>query len=169
MDQKVDKERYKLIPRTLIFVFNPMGEILLLKRSADKRFGGGKYNGIGGHIERGEGIITSARRELLEETGIDIDTIDLCGYVLIDTVDDLGVLLFILKSSITDRGGIEQTISIKEGLLRWVPLSGLKELSLIEDLQVILPKVEAWKHGDVPIALHYQLNRDGEMIIKSEI
>ena len=62
-DQGVTHDRYTLIPRTLIFLTR--GErVLLLKGAPHKRLWANRYNGVGGHIERGEDVLTSARREL---------------------------------------------------------------------------------------------------------
>ena len=64
-DQGVSSDRYQLIPRTLIFLTR--GEsVLLLKGAPNKRIWANRYNGVGGHIERGEDAHTAARRELLE-------------------------------------------------------------------------------------------------------
>ena len=52
-DQGVRNDRYKIIPRTLIFVTR--GEqVLLLKGAVHKRLWANQYNGIGGHVEQGE-------------------------------------------------------------------------------------------------------------------
>ncbi|MEJ2760188.1 MAG: NUDIX domain-containing protein [Gammaproteobacteria bacterium] len=50
---------------------NGNGEILLLKRSADKILGPGLWGLPAGHIEEGESPETAARRELSEEIGHD--------------------------------------------------------------------------------------------------
>ncbi|MDD2487074.1 MAG: 8-oxo-dGTP diphosphatase [Candidatus Gracilibacteria bacterium] len=55
---------------TLVLVFNQKGEILLNMKK--RGFGEGKYNGAGGKLESGETIIEGAKRELYEETGIDL-------------------------------------------------------------------------------------------------
>ena len=48
-DQGVRNDRYKIIPRTLIFVTR--GEqVLLLKGAEHKRLWANQYNGIGGHV-----------------------------------------------------------------------------------------------------------------------
>ncbi len=70
-DQGVHNDRYQVIPRSLIFVRR--GEqVLLLKGAAHKRLWANLYNGIGGHIERGEDALSAARRELAEESGLQV-------------------------------------------------------------------------------------------------
>src|SRR5260370_42114690 len=61
--------RYSIIPRVLCFV-TWMDEVLLLKGAPDKKLWAGKYNGLGGHVERGESGHAAAQREILEESGL---------------------------------------------------------------------------------------------------
>ena len=81
-DQGVTKDRYMLIPRTAIFVRRG-DEYLLIKGAPTKRLWAGKYNGLGGHVERGEDVLTSAGREPREETGLTA-YLWLCGTVIAD-------------------------------------------------------------------------------------
>ena len=67
--QKILPGRYQVVPRTLIFIRND-DEILLIKGAKDKKIWPGLYNGIGGHLERGEDPLSAAHRELFEETGL---------------------------------------------------------------------------------------------------
>ena len=46
-------ERYKVIPRTLIFLFNN-NKVLLIKQNEKEKIGFGRWNGVGGHVEKGE-------------------------------------------------------------------------------------------------------------------
>lgn len=71
-DQGVSTQRYKLIPRTLIFLKRG-DKVLLHKGAPHKHIWANLYNGIGGHIERGEDVLNAARRELNEETGLDAE------------------------------------------------------------------------------------------------
>ena len=52
-----------------IWTFTPDGRVLLTLRHPDKHFGG-KWECTGGAVVQGEDSLTSARRELLEETGL---------------------------------------------------------------------------------------------------
>lgn len=165
MKQILDKNRYSVIPRTLIFVFNKSEqEVLLLKGSPYKRIWANLYNGIGGHIERGEGIITAARRELLEESGLTSLDLHLCGNLIIDTDEEMGIVVFLFKS-IYENGKLS---SSNEGTLQWILLSDVDNLSVVEDLKVLLPKIAEWRPGDPPLLIHYYDDENGEFQIEFE-
>jgi len=68
-DQGVTADRYTVIPRTAIFLRRG-DSYLLLKGAPTKRLWANKYNGLGGHVERGEDVLSATRRELLEETDL---------------------------------------------------------------------------------------------------
>ena len=67
-DQGATNDRYAVIPRVAIFLRRE-DSFLLLKGAPTKRLWANKYNGLGGHVERGEDALFAAKRELLEETG----------------------------------------------------------------------------------------------------
>lgn len=59
-------------PTVGALIFNPEGKIFLMKSHKWK----GKYVIPGGHIEIGEKIEDALRREIKEETGLDVDNIE---------------------------------------------------------------------------------------------
>lgn len=153
MEQFIDSKRYKVIPRTLIFSFHN-DEVLLIKKKDISKWGG-KLNVPGGHIEPGEDILESAKRELMEETGLsDIELIYL-GNVMIDVREDTGITLHIFK-------GITETkkiISSDEGELFWVKVDEINDFPVLEDIFDLLPLVYKWRKGDLMIVGH--LDRNG--------
>jgi len=62
------------IPYTLGLAFNSnLSKVLLIRKERGPKFNLGKWNGIGGKLERGEGIRGGMVREFQEETGIKTD------------------------------------------------------------------------------------------------
>jgi 8-oxo-dGTP diphosphatase len=93
-EQGVSIDRFSMIPRTLIFASRD-DHILMIKGSPTKRLWPNRYNGIGGHIEKNEDLISAAQREFYEETGMVLTDPWLCGIVTIDTGQDIGICLFV--------------------------------------------------------------------------
>ncbi|MGB0369915.1 MAG: NUDIX hydrolase [Opitutales bacterium] len=65
--------REKLFHRAIhIFVFNSQGQVFLQRRSLEKDSAPGKWaSACSGHVDSGEDYESSARREMLEELGVE--------------------------------------------------------------------------------------------------
>ena len=141
--------RWLTIPRTLCFVFN--GEdVLLMKRAAHKRVFPNRYNGVGGHIERHEDPLSSAKREIQEETGLTVHDVRLRAVYNIDTGESGGIVLLVFTCESTSRA----VSANAEGTLHWIPRTAALTLDLVEDLPELLPRLFAMDTKSSPLFVH---------------
>ena len=160
-DQGMDAKRYYVVPRTLIFLFDSDRRVLLMLGSSTKRLWSGFYNGIGGHVERGEDIQSAAYRELYEETGISGALLRFCGQIMVDINAKSGVAIFIFRGEVTTNDFRPSA----EGDLEWIPLDQLDGLPLVEDLKLLIPKIAYHKPEDPILIGNYAYDDSGKMII----
>ncbi len=152
--------RYAAYPRTLVFLLNG-DDVLVIRRSMQARIFPGVFNGIGGHVERGEDVLTSAIREVREETGLELQELWLRGVISIahsqyrDSVageEEPGALVFVFVGR-TDRRAVAAS---DEGELCWVALDRLHEMQLVPDLYELLPRILARSADEGPLFLAAQ-------------
>ena len=129
--------RYLVVPRTLCFI-TYQDQVLLLRGASDKPIWPDRYNGIGGHVERGEDIFSAALREIKEETGVPVTDLRLRGIVNVaPDSEGPGVVLFIFTAQALSK----DVRATAEGTPIWVPRDDLADLPLVQDLPLILPRV----------------------------
>jgi 8-oxo-dGTP diphosphatase len=153
--------RWLAIPRALCFVTHG-DDVLLLKRGPDRRVFPNKYNGVGGHIERGENALEGALREIREETGLEVSSPLLCGVSHIDAGQAHGIILLIFRAVALTREVTESA----EGTLAWIPQAKVMEYDLVEDLPVLLPRVLEMAPGDPPFFVHLSYTERDEVRIR---
>ena len=157
-DQGVFHERYQIIPRVLVFATRG-DNILLLKGSPTKRLWANQYNGVGGHVEKREDILTAARREFLEETGVGLIDPYLAALVTIDTGENTGIGMYVFRGIPAS----DEFSPSEEGLLEWHPISELHNLPLVEDLPILVPKILQKSPQDQPLYVQYFYNTCDEL------
>ncbi|HQK42579.1 MAG TPA: NUDIX domain-containing protein [Anaerolineaceae bacterium] len=159
--QGLNTERYTVVPRVLIFPFSADGKVLLLSGAPHKRIWAGLWNGIGGHIESGESVLTAARRELLEETGLSAEKWTFCGQVMVDVRPESGIAFFVFRAEELTGELLESS----EGNLRWFQMDELTGLPLVEDLPVLLAKTAHASRGGEPFWALYQYDARGQLVM----
>lgn len=148
-EQGIDASRWTVIPRSLCFVTHG-NDVLLLQRGMHKRAFPGRYNGLGGHVERGEDPLTSAIREIHEESGLDVHNVRYRGTLHIDANGSVGILLFVFTAEAAGRA-VRDT---DEGILHWVPLDEAVRLPLVDDLPELLDRLFGTTATDQPFFAH---------------
>ena len=155
-------QKYRAIPRVLIFLRNEE-DVLLLLGATEKRIWANKYNGVGGHVENDEDVLTAAKREVFEETGLNPRDLVLKAVVNIEAGDPLlGIVMFVF----TAWSELRSTRRSYEGELHWIPLADLNKYDLVEDLEWLLPKVLEDNLNSAPRYLHYHYDAEDRLVIR---
>ena len=160
-EQGVTNNRYSVIQRVLIFLFDSNGRVLLIRGAKDKKTWAEKINGVGGHVEIGESIRTAAEREFFEETGITCKNMLFCGQIIVDTGADPGIALFVFKAE-QYTGQIKNS---KEGSIDWYDMETLDTKELVSDLPVLLQKVSLCHNDSQPFWGYYYYDESDELIM----
>jgi len=147
--------RYTPVLATLGYVLSADGRQVLLihrnRRPEDAHLG--KYNGLGGKLNRDEDVVACMRREIREEAGLECERLLLRGTISWpgfgkDGDDWFGFLFRI------DAWRGTPLAHNPEGTLEWVPVERVAELPLWEGDRYFLPLVfeqtERQFHGVMP-------------------
>ena len=161
--QGVQAERFQAISRVLIFLYND-DKVLLLRGALTKRVWPGLLNGLGGHVEANEDVLSAARREVFEESGLDLKP---GGFVLRAVVSiqvnnaDPGILNFVFVVKTDDH----PVTHSGEGMLEWHRRNELEGLPLVEDLPWLIPRLFDQPEAAVLFA-HYSFDKQGHLVMR---
>lgn len=112
---------------------------LMLKRAPDKKVLPNVWMAPGGKLDFKEGLYACARREVKEETGLDIKNIRLMcfGNTFLKDINT-EMFFFILES---EYAAGEVLKNPKDGELHWLTIEEILNLeNLLAELKIILPK-----------------------------
>lgn len=142
---------YTPILATLGYIVSPDGRQVLLvhrnKRPDDLHYG--KYNGLGGKLDRDESVTDCMKREILEESGLRVEAMTLRGMINWpgfgkNEEDWFGFIFRIDAWSGTPHEGNH------EGTLEWVDRERLLDLPMWESDKHFLPMI----FDDSPAVFH---------------
>jgi 8-oxo-dGTP diphosphatase len=127
------------IPTGVHILLEQGGQILLMRR-AGTGFFDGLYSLPGGHVEPGESLFQTARREAAEELGVSLDAADLAWVGVVHRHSDTNRIDFFVRA---DRWRGEPYINepAKCDALGWFPRDGLPA-ALVPYIGVALAQAE---------------------------
>jgi len=146
---------YTPVLATLGYVLSPDGKQVLLihrnRRPQDSHLG--KYNGLGGKLDRGEDVVACVRREIREEAELECERLVLRGTISWPGFGKEGEDWFGFLFRIDAWRGTPLAEN-QEGTLEWVAVERVLELPLWEGDRYFLPLVfeqtERQFHGVMP-------------------
>ena len=151
--------RYHVVPRTILFVFHN-DKVLLQQGAESKKINAGLWNGLGGHIEKNEDILTAAKRELFEEAGIKSGIPSLCGTIMIEVNDYEGILLFVFTCDV----GSDTFVESVEGRLKWFTINQIPKDAIVDDVPDLLRRVMNTRFSGNQFHLLYSYDGDGNRV-----
>ncbi|MHB8624858.1 MAG: NUDIX hydrolase [Aggregatilineales bacterium] len=164
-DSATTAGRWLSVTRTLCFVTHGQ-DVLLIKRADTRRIFPGRYNGVGGHLERNEDPLTCAIREIQEETGLNVSpaNVRLRGVSHIDAGGPTGIVLFIFTVPVESREGT--LTECHEGTLHWIPIDRALKLPLVEDLPIVWPRLFGAAQSETPFFAHVAYDATDRLVMR---
>lgn len=152
---------YKTVLCVNILIFS-QGKVLLVKRPLSKKVNPGKYSGIGGKVEPEESYLQAVKRELKEETGLEIENIR--PYGVTQSVDpQSGAEWVHVNFMATIPEMILFPIS-EEGEFFWIDPLTVENLDMVNDLKAYCQILS--KNMQAKVLGHFTFSADGKLISK---
>ena len=107
------------------------GDKILLQNRVKKDWKG--YTLPGGHVEPGESFVDAVKREMKEETGLDIINPKLAGIKQFPIEDGRYIVLLFKTEQFSGK-----VVSSEEGQMEWIDCSRLSEIDAVDDLDELL-------------------------------
>lgn len=123
-----------LRPTVLCYLKKDDQYLLLYRNKKKNDYNEGKWIGVGGKLELGETPNEAAVREVKEETGLDVHSLEIAGEVIFIN-DDYHEIMYVYE--ISDFSG--SLISCNEGELRWIPIKDIYNYPMWEGDKAFLP------------------------------
>ncbi len=117
-----------------VFVLNDRGEVLLQRRSANKKYYPNTWALCTGHVEKGESSREAAVREIKEELGISVCFSEL--YSFYDgKFDSSDVCFFYIKSNLADVDFVIQKEEVSE--VKWFSIDKILDMIKSHDEGIV--------------------------------
>lgn len=145
-----------MIETTLIYLKKDNKYLMLHRTKKENDINENKWLGIGGKLEPNETADECIKREVKEETGLDLISFKRRGYIMFYNTKCVTEKIYLYESS--DFSG--DIIDCNEGDLSWVPIDKVMDLNLWDGDRVFLKELIN-TNNDIAIEFHY----DGDKLI----
>lgn len=136
---------------TLAYIEQGDSYLLLYRNKKKNDENEGKWIGVGGHLEPGETRTQAMKREIKEETGLDVETYRYCGAIDFLNGNQTSERMYLYK--VTSFSG--ELSPCDEGTLAWVKKSQLYDLPMWEGDRFFLPFLEEVSAGPIRLLVYY--------------
>ena len=127
-------KRTENVELTVLCLIQDKDRILLQNRVKEDWQG---YTLPGGHVEPGESFVDAVKREMKEETGLDIINPTLAGIKQFPITDGRYIVLLFRADQFTG-----EVVSSDEGRMEWIERAKLSEINAVDDLEELLMVIE---------------------------
>lgn len=142
MDKEEAHDKNLLHNEVAAFVINDKGQVLLQKRSANKRFNPNKWALCAGHVDAYESLENAILREIKEEIGIDINPNELVPFGEREfTIRDSNshiTYFYYVKSNLNEEDFIIQKEELSE--VKWFDIDQVIEMIKSKDESIVFRK-----------------------------
>lgn len=149
-----------MIETTLIYLKKDNKYLMLHRTKKENDINENKWLGIGGKLEPNEMPDECIKREVKEETGLDLISFKRRGYIMFYNTKCVTEKIYLYESS--DFSG--DIIECNEGDLLWVPIDKVMDLNLWEGDRIFLKELIN-TNNNIAIEFHY----DGDKLIDYKI
>ena len=111
------------------------GDKILLQNRVKKDWKG--YTLPGGHVEPGESFVDAVKREMKEETGLDIINPTLAGIKQFPIENGRYIVLLFKTEQFSG-----ELVSSEEGQMEWIDCNRLPEIDAVDDLDDLLRVID---------------------------
>lgn len=139
MDKEEAHDKNLLHNEVAAFIINGKGQVLLQKRSVNKRFNPNKWALCAGHVDAYESFESAILREIKEEIGIDVNPNELMSFGEREfTIRDLNshiTYFYYVKLNLNEKDFIIQEEELSE--VKWFDIDKVIEMIKLKDESIV--------------------------------